>query len=114
MSAVNDRFDQPSFKLESLLVKALKGEEPSTEIDFVRETYRADINIDDLVVELKIFKTLFGNKKIEYFYNLTKEMKSMSEPEKKLIVNVSIIHRLPAVNPVSSSTAKRPFQWHEE
>ena len=87
MLVFNDRFDQPSFiifdKLESLLIKALKGEEPSTEIDFVRETYRADVNLDDLVVELKIFKTLFGNKKIEHFYDLIREMKSMNEPEKK-------------------------------
>ena len=60
-------------------------------------------------MELKIFKTLFGNKKIEHFYDLTKEMKSMNEPEKKLIVNVCKIYRLLAVNPVSSSTAERTF-----
>ena len=62
VSSVNDRFNQPSFivfeKLESLLIKDLKGEEPFTEIDLVREIYRAEINIDDLVVELKLFKTL--------------------------------------------------------
>ena len=45
--------------LKSLLITALKGEEPSTDIDFVRETYRTDINIDDLVMELKRFKTLY-------------------------------------------------------
>ena len=79
VSSVNDRFDQPSFivfeKLESLLIKALKVEEPSTEIDFVRETYRADINMDDLFVELKIFKTLFGNKKLSISMILPKKFK---------------------------------------
>ena len=113
MFSVSDRFDRPSFfvfeKLESLLIKALKGEEPSTEIDFVRKTYRADINIDDLVVKHKIFRTLFGNKKSEHFYDLTKEMKSMNEAEKKLIVNVCKICRILAANPTSSSTAERTF-----
>ena len=79
VSSVNDRFDQPSFivfeKLESLLIKALKVEEPSTGIDFVRETYRADINMDDLFVELKIFKTLFGNKKLSISMILPKKFK---------------------------------------
>ena len=62
-----------------------------------------------MVVELKLFKTLFGDKKIEHFYDLTKEMKSMNEPEKKLIVNVCKMYRILAVNSASSSTAERTF-----
>ena len=95
--------------MESLLIKAPKGEQPSTEIDFVRETGRAEINTDDLVVEIKIFKTFFGNKKIEHFYDLTKEIKSMNGAEKKHIVNVCKIYRILAINPASSSTAERIF-----
>ena len=113
MSSVNDPFDQPSFtvfeKLKSLLIKALTGEESSTEMDFVRETYRTDINIDDLVMELKILKTLFGNKKIKHFCDLTKGMKSMNEPEKKLVVNVCKIYTILAVYPASSPTAEHTF-----
>ena len=98
--SVNDRFDQSSFivfeKLESLLIKASKEN-------------NLDLNINDLVVELKIFETIFGNKKIEHFCDLTKEMKNINEPEKELIVYVWKIYRILAVNPVSSSTAKRTF-----
>ena len=94
--------------MESLVIKALKGEELSAEIDFVRETGRVEINIDDLVVEIKIFKTFFGNKK-KRFYDLTKEIKSMNEAEKKLIVNVCKIYRILPVSPASSSTAERTF-----
>ena len=56
-----------------------------------------------------MFKTIFGNKKIEHFYDLTMEMKSMNESEKRLIVNVCKICRILAVNPASSSTGERTF-----
>ena len=60
LSSVRDRFDQPSFlvfeKLESLLVKALKGEDCSCELEFVGAKYDADIDVEDLTVELSTLK----------------------------------------------------------
>ena len=56
LSSVRDRFDQPSFlvfeKLESLLVKALKGEDFSCKLEFAGVKYDADIDVEDLTVEL--------------------------------------------------------------
>jgi len=53
--SVRNRLDQPSFlvfeKLESLLIKSLKGEEISDEVEFVKEKYGIDIDMNDLLVE---------------------------------------------------------------
>jgi len=53
--SVRNRLDQPSFlvfeKLESLLIKSLKGEEISDEVEFVKEKYGIDIDMNDLIVE---------------------------------------------------------------
>ena len=61
--SVRYHFDQPSFlvfeQLEKLLLKALKGEDISSELEFVREKYGDDVNINDLIVEFNIFKVLF-------------------------------------------------------
>ena len=80
VSSVNDRFDQPSFKvfekLESLMIKALNGQDTSSEVKFVKETFGTDIDVDDLVVELSTFnvllKDLLKDRSIEHFNDLIK------------------------------------------
>ena len=55
---VRDHFDQLSFlvfeQLEALLLKALKSEGASSELEFVRKRY--EDNVNDLILELNIFK----------------------------------------------------------
>ena len=113
VQCLRDRFDQPSFlvfeNLESLLIKCLKGEETSTEMKFVRDTYASDLDVNDLSVELKTFRVLMKNKQIEHFYDLLAEMKVLENPEKKLLVNICMICKILAVNPASSASAERTF-----
>ena len=42
-------------QLEALLLKALRGEDISSELEFVRGKYGNDVNVNDLIVELNIF-----------------------------------------------------------
>ena len=57
VSSVRERFDQPSFlvfeQLESLLLKALQGQDTSKELLFVNEKYGTDIDIEQVKVELQ-------------------------------------------------------------
>ena len=66
--SVRDHFDQPSFlvyeQLEVSLLKALNSEDSSSKSEFVREKYGDDINVNDLIAELNIFKVLFKDKNI--------------------------------------------------
>ena len=61
--SVRDQFDQPIFlvleQLEALLLKALRGENVSYELQFVTEMNGDDVNVNDLIDELSIFKALF-------------------------------------------------------
>ena len=63
MFSVRDQFDQTIFlvleQLEALLLKALKGENVSSELQFVTEMNGDDVNVNDLIYELSIFKALF-------------------------------------------------------
>ena len=113
ISSVRDRFDQPSFllfeNLESLLIKKLKGDETSAEMNIAREKYATDVNMSDLNVELTTFKVLMKDEQIEHFHDLLKEMRLLENPERKFLVNVCKIRRILTVNPASSATVERTF-----
>lgn len=68
ISAITERFDQPSFKayakLEALLLKCCKSEDISDELAFVKELYHEDIKLVFLVPQLEIFKILMKDKKL--------------------------------------------------
>ena len=91
LSSVRDRFDQPSIlvfeKLESLLVKALKGEDFYCELQFVGAKYDADVDVEDLTVELSTLKFLLKGKSVAHFYDFVKEMKLLNDPERHLLSN---------------------------
>ena len=63
MSAIKDRFNQPGYKalqqLESLLVKAARGEEYAVELAFVLDRYGDDLVPSNLKVQLENLTTAF-------------------------------------------------------
>ena len=78
-SSIRDCFDQPSFlvfqNLESLMIKAIKGENFSCELKFVKERYDTDIDTEDLTIELSNLKLLLEGKDITHFHDFLKEIK---------------------------------------
>ena len=91
LSSVRDRFDQPSIlvfeKLESLLFKALKGEDFYCELEFAGVKYDADIDVEDLTVELSTLKFRLKGKSVAHFYDFVKEMKLLNDPQRHLLSN---------------------------
>ena len=83
-------------QLEGVLLKALKGEDTSSELEFVREKYGDDVNV---IVELNMLN-------IEHFQDIIKEVKLIDNAERKLNVNICTICKILAVNPASSSIAE--------
>ena len=88
----------------------MKVEDTSSELEFVGEKYGDNVNVNDLIAELNIFKVLFIDKDIEHFHGIIKEIKLIDNAERKLIVNICTIWKTLAVNPASSSTAKETVQ----
>lgn len=113
VSSVRERFDQPSFlvfeQLESLLLKALQGQDISKEAAFASEKYETDIDLEQLKVELQIFKVMFKDKDVMCYHDVIEQMRLLPNEEKKLIKNVCVICKLLAVNPATSATAERTF-----
>ena len=112
-SSLRDRFDQPSFlvfqNLESLMIKAIKDENFSCELKFVKERYDADIDTEDLTIELSTLKLLLEGKDITHFQDFLKEIKLLKGPERHYISNVTKMCKLLAVNSASSTTGERTF-----
>ena len=92
----------------------MKGKDTSSELEFVMEKYRDDVNPNDLIVELNIFKVFSKDKDIENFHDTIKGIKLIDNAERKLIVNISTICKILAVNLTSSSTVEEDFRWREE
>ena len=83
--SVRDRFDQPSSlvfqNLESLMIKAIKGENFSCELMFAKEICDTDIDTEDLTIELSTLKLLLEGKDITHFQDFLKEIKLLKGPE---------------------------------
>lgn len=111
VSAINERFDQPSFKafakLEALLLKSLKSEDISIELAFVKEFYPQDIKVEFLVPQLEIFKVLMKNKNLECFAEVLDAVKSVDHNSKPMISEVITICKLLLVNPATSASGER-------
>ena len=56
MNAIDQRFDQPSAKMESLLIKTPNSQDKSEELNFMEKLYNDDVNISILtgiIVKIK-------------------------------------------------------------
>ena len=62
VNAIDQRFDQSSFEtyasMESLLVKTLKAQDNSTELQFLENVYGDDVDIVMLTGQMEILKVL--------------------------------------------------------
>ena len=92
-----------------MLLKVLKNEDTSSELEFVREKYGDDVNLNDLIAELNIFKVLFKDNDTEHIHDMIEKIKLIDNAEIKLIMNIYTTCKILAVNPASSSTAEITF-----
>ena len=58
-----------------MLLKVLKNEDTSSELEFVREKYGDDVNLNDLIAELNIFKVLFKDNDTEHIHDMIEKIK---------------------------------------
>ena len=92
-----------------MLLKVLKNEDTSSELEFVREKYGDDVNLNDLIAELNIFKVSFKDNDTEHIHDMIEKIKLIDNAEIKLIMNICTTRKILAVNPASSSTAEITF-----
>ena len=91
---MKERFSQPAFlvyqSLEDLMLKAIKGEETSTEMKTVLSTYSSEVSDTELEAQLATFRGMMrGNSdQVKCFNDILDKIKSLNEHERYLIGQV--------------------------
>ena len=113
VNAIDQRFDQPSFdtyaRMESLLVKALKSQDNSTELQFMEKVYGDDVDIEMLTAQMEILKVLLKDGNLLCFDDIIVKIKELLIPERKMITEVIKICKFILVNPATSAAGERSF-----
>lgn len=112
VQAIEDRFDQPGYKmyscLESLLIKAVKKENYSNELQEVLRVYKHDFNASNLSTHLSILGSTIPQE--NYFISdIIKYLQKLSSAEKELMKEVMLLAKLILVMRATNSTSERSF-----
>lgn len=111
-NAIEERFDQPSFKayanLEELLVKGAINQTSEVGINQIKSLYSDEVDVSDLEVEFKVFKQMFEDPP-ECLNDVVEMFKRRDKSEKLLVPNIVTICKLLLVNPATSATPERSF-----
>ena len=115
IAAIEERFEQPGFSaymhLEDLLLRHLRSEDTSAQIDYIKENYLEDINVPQLLSQLDVFSVLMNglDTQIVNFRDILNAVRDLSPGQKHLINEVLIVSILLLVNPATSATGERMF-----
>ena len=100
--------------MESLLIKATKGEDVAKEMGDLSSHFGDDVCPTSLGAQLSTFKVLISkhDTEVKCFQDILDEVKALNEHERDLISlidQVARICKLVRVNPATSSTGERSF-----
>lgn len=116
VNCILTRFDQPGYKiysaLESLLIKACKGEDFESDLEEVCEFYKDDLEKDILCTQLQTFKVHFQqvqDSEVDEvtIFDLKKYFCSLSGGQVNLMSQVSRLMQLVLVMPATNATSER-------
>ena len=112
VQAIEDRFNQPGYRmfsnLETLLMKAVKKEDYSNELEVVLKVYKDDFNASNLTTHLNILGTTISRENYSISDILT-YLQKLSSAQKELMKEVIILAKLILIMPATNSTSERSF-----
>ena len=113
VQAINDRFDQPGYKtyccLEALILKAIKKEAFSEELEAVLDVYGSDLNGSNLQAQLEILSSNIESGQIMDIVDVKKHLQQLTSAEKTLLCEVILVMKLILVMPATNATSERSF-----
>ena len=116
IESIETCFNQPSYlaygNLENLLIKAIAGKDFTSEKNYVLETYKDDIDMDQFEKEVHLLKLIFEGVVVSCFDEILTKLKSLSQHEISLLNNTAAIVELILINPSTTATAERSFSGH--
>ena len=118
INATKQRFNQPAFQvylnLETLLLKAVQGEDSSKEKEKLSKHFNNDINVTPLSAQLSTFQVFMKNQRLQSFHDILNAVKLLKHEEQSFIYEVITLCKLVNVNPATSASGERRSQLHEE
>jgi hypothetical protein len=113
ISTINDRFDQPGYKvytqLEDLLLKAVQKEDFIDSLTAVTSFYHSDFNATQLRLHLDTLASNFPDSSCTSVTDIKEYIQKMSPAERELISEVSSLLRLFLVMPATNAVSERSF-----
>ena len=110
MNGITSRFDQPGYKiyahLEQLLLLAAGGRDFMSELTFVTDFYKSDINAKDLKTQLETLSANFPKDKIPSIETIANFIQTTGV---SLYTEVAIILHLILVMPATNANSERSF-----
>lgn len=112
ISCINNRFDQQGFrvyrKVQDLLLKAVKNEDYSTELDFVTGFYGSDFQPEVLKTQLTVLSSNFTQSN-PTLSDVIKFFKAFSPAQRDLLSEVCTLLKLTLVMPATNAVSERSF-----
>ena len=113
VSCIRRRFDQPGYAMyrqtESLLMKAVQGENFGQEFESVTSFYGDDLSASTLQVQLETLSTQFDGKSGVSLRDVVAYMKTFSAAELGIYSEVIALLKLILVNPSINAVSERSF-----
>ena len=113
ITCVKARFDQPGYckyqVIESLLLKAVRGEDFTAELESASSFYVDDFSASTLQVQLQTLRTQFEHESHITLQDIIKYLKSFKEAELTIYSEVVTLLKLILVSPATNATSERTF-----
>ena len=107
------RFDQPGYRTyqvtENLLLKAVRGEDFTAELESASSFYGNDFSVPTLQVQLETLKTQFEHKSHITLQDIKKYLKNFNKAELTIYSEIVTLLKLILVSPATNATSERTF-----
>ena len=116
ISGIKARFDQPGYKtyikLEELLVKAANKEDYESELKFVVDFYKDDINEGELRTQLSLMSMCLPTDQTPHnIGSILKYLREISDAQRSLMSEVCTLAALILVMPATNASSERSFSF---
>ena len=113
ITCVKARFDQPGYctyqVTEGLLLKAVRGENYTAELDSASSFYGDDFSVPTLQVQLQTLRTQFEKESHITLQDIIQYLKTFNNAELTIYSEVVTLLKLILVSPATNATSERTF-----
>ena len=115
VNCINDRFDQPGYKIyqnvQNLLLQVVNSEEYESSLSFVTDFYASDFDAHQLKTQLHVLSSTFSNAENASIQlpDIIKYFKTKSPAELALFSEIGTLLKLLLVMPATNAVSERSF-----